>query len=588
MTWVARHHAPGRGEPYERPALLRKKRPRPGPRLVAHGVDRSLIVSDAGAVPLDEYEEPPGGRAVVMTRREADLVALANPGRRPPVALEEAHSWLPDQFYLDNARASHAAAVMLLRRFGAHLVEPGTYCDERWNTICNALRRVNGHDVRFHYAWHLPIQEAFVLEEDRPERTVVAIDFNGMYGACMQERFPKPSALRHVELNRPHQPGERLTHGLYRCVLEQPSTDFIRRHNPLRTLFAGRRLRTSLDGPVEIDLNEFEVAWFARHFERIRLVDAVTSAETMPHPLAREARRCFARRADYRAQGNEPLANREKFLATLLSSCASRPRRQRTDFPSRGAAMDHLRRIHGIDPPSDEPDVSVDAWLLRHGGSATRTEGGSIRVTMPTLNDGSACFLLGQRIVARGRITLLETMERVLALSPTVRLCYANIDSIHLSVADVDADRVLETLRSWSGDGMGSFKIEAVTRGGLWLEPGRYWLHSDEVDKFRNRGVGDRRRPFRDHAVHVTSRRVGDLHVPIRMTIRMERTMSDARSLVPAANGTIEQRMVEVGDNSSYASVLDALGANRSAHIPERMAAFRRLALRMEDDAPPP
>jgi hypothetical protein len=588
MTWVARYHAPPGTELDERPRLFRKRRSKPAPPLVSLGVDRYWIVSAACSVPLDTFEAPLRGRAVVLTRREADLVALANPGVRPPMALEDAYPWLPDQLFLDNARQSHIAATALLRRYSEHLVEPGSYCDERWNTICNTLRRRNGLDSRFHHAWQLPIQEAFVLEEDRPDRTVVAIDFNGMYGACMQERFPKPSTLRHIELLRLHQPGEPLESGLYRCVLENPATDFIRRHNPFRTLFAGRRLQTSLDGPVEVDLNEFEIAWFAKHFGQIELIDAVVSVETITHPLAREARRSFARRLNYRAQGNKPLADREKFLATLLSSCANRPRRRRTGFPNRGAAMEHLRHVYGINPPDDEPDVSVDAWLLRHGRIAANAEDGSTAVTTPALDDGSACFMLGQRIVAKGRVTLLETMERILSLSPTVGLCYANIDSIHFSVASCEAADVLAILRSWSGDGMGSFKIEAVARSGLWLEPGRYWLYSDGIMKFRNRSVGDRRCPFRDHAIHVTSRRIGDLHVPVRMTLRMEKTMSDTRALALCGDGTVQQRMIEVYSGVSYASVLDELGMNRSAHVPTRMAAFRRLAERMGDDAPPP
>ena len=371
-------------------------------------------------------------------------------------------------------------------------------------------------------------------------------------------------------------------------MLEHPSTEFIRRHNPLRTLFAGRRLRTSLKDPVEVDLNEFEVPWFARHFESVYLVDAVISIETIAHPLAREARRCFARRSNYSAQGSKALADREKFLATLLSACASRPHREPTAFPSRDAAMEHLRHVHGIAPLDDEPDVSIDTWLLRHRRIAAKREDGSTIVTAPVLDDARVCFMLGQRIVAQSRIKLLETMERVLSLSPGIRLCYANIDSIHLSVADGDADEVLTTLRLWAGDSMGSFKIEAVARRGLWLEPGRYWLYSDGIEKFRNRSVGDRKRPFQSHAIHVTSRPIGDLHVPVRMTIQMERTMSDAYSLSLGDEGLVEQRMVEVGAGSSYASVLDDLGTNRRIYVPKRMAAFNRLVDRMEDDAPPP
>lgn len=587
MTPVARYHKHAKFAADKSPILLRKRRSIPSQPLIPFGVDCSSIVSAAGSTALDAFEGPSQGRAIVLTRREADLVALANPGKRPPIALEEEYPWLPDQFFLNDARSSYDAAAAMLRSYANHLVEPGAYCDERWKTICNALRRRNELDSRFYHAWHLPIQETFVLQEERPNRTVVAIDFNGMYSACMQGAFPKPSALRHVELRRLHKPNELLETGLYRCVLEVPSTDFIRRHNPLRSLFASRRLRTSLDGPIEVDLNEFEVDWFARHFERIRLIDAVISSESVTHPLAKEARRCFTRRSNYHAQGNKPLADREKFLATLLSSCASRPHRQRRSFSSRDSAMAHLRLTHGIEPLGDEPDVSVDTWLLRQGIFADSAEYGSTLLELPSLHDGSACFMLGQRIVAKGRIWLLETMERLLSLSPSVRLCYANIDSIHLSVADVDAQAVLATLRSWSGSGLGSFKIEAVTRCGLWLEPGRYWLYSDGVDRFRNRSVGDRRCPFRDHKIHVTKRRMGDLHVPVRMTLRMEKTMSDARSLLHASDGIIEQHVVEVSHQSSFSSILEELGINRSLHTPTRLAAFKQLAECLQKNAAP-
>jgi len=193
--------------------------------------------------------------------------------------------------------------------------------------------------------------------------------------------------------------------------------------------------------------------------------------------------------------------------------------------------MMELKTKYGISPPDDEPEVATDIWLQGRKGIKFDVKDSSTMVQGPNLNDGSACHLLGQRIVARGRTVLLEMMERILDSAPDVEICYTNIDSIHFSLPTKYLELVTTWLQSDCSDAMGSFKIEAITRHGLWLEPGRYWLYSDVVEKFRNRSVGDREHPFKDHAIHVISRQLGKLYVPIRVTLRMEQTMSPLRSL---------------------------------------------------------
>src|SRR5690606_5781537 len=127
---------------------------------------------------------------------------------------EDLHPWLPECRFLNNSSASLRMIKTIIRRFGHHLVSASAFCDDKWNTICNALRQRSIHDARFHSAWHLPIQDAYVLEEVRPDRSVVAIDFNGMYPSCMQYDFPKPSALQLVQFNRDLDPNETLPAGL--------------------------------------------------------------------------------------------------------------------------------------------------------------------------------------------------------------------------------------------------------------------------------------------------------------------------------------------------------------------------------------
>jgi hypothetical protein len=583
MSRVYRFHRPAAVPKTGKSILLRKHRKASLTAFRLIAADECSVTDSKDTRPIEAYQYVPGQINVTLTKRESDLIALANPGVRPPVALEDLHPWLPEQRYLNNSAASFEALKSVVKRFARHLVAAADFCDEKWNTICNTLRKKNMWDARFYTAWHLPIQDVYVLEERRPDRSVVAIDFNGMYLACMQQSFPKPSGLKLVQLDTWLSDSTVLTCGLYRCILELPISDFIIRHNPFRSFHSGRHLRTRLDEPVEVDLNEFELEFFRRHFQRIYLIEAVLSDEEVRHPLAKEVRRSFANRRNFRYQGNKALADREKYLATLITSCAHRPARPYQSFETRAEAMTELAEMYGVAPANDEPEVAIDSWLQGRKGIELRVNNDKSIVQAPNTLSGSACFLLGQRIVARARIVLMEMMERILERAPSVEICYTNIDSIHFSLPTTALGGVLQWLEAESSDALGSFKIETVARHGLWLEPGRYWLYSDDVVKFRNRSIGNRLEPFEDHVIHVINRQLGGLHVPIKATVRMERSMSSARSLcAESGTGQYQQRLIEVGDTTTFSAVLDELEKNQRYSTPLRLAAFANLQERME------
>ena len=582
MSSVYRFHGPADSSEPPKPKLLRKRKKGVVRSLYLIAADVHTITDMNGTRPIEEYQFVPGLRSVTLTRRESDLIALSNPGVKPPEALEDLHPWLPEQRYLNDSASSFNALKLVISRFERHLVYASEYCDEKWNTICNALRQRSLLDARFYTAWHLPIQDVHVLEERRPDRSVISIDFNGMYLACMQQPFPKPSGLKLVKIDRCLTDSEFLASGLYRCIIEGPLTDFIVRHNPFRSFHSGRHLRARLDEPVEVDLNEFEVHYYRRHFQRIHLVEGVISDKVVSHPLAKEVCRSFSKRRNYRNQGNKALADLEKYLATLMTSCAHRPARPHSTFETRDQAMGTLRAEYGVDPPKDEPEVASNIWLDGRKGIRLSSKERFTVVQGPNTRDGSACFLLGQRIVARGRIVLLEMMERILDSAPNIEICYTNIDSIHFSLPTEYLEPVLAWLKSKCSDALGSFKIECVTRHGLWLEPGRYWLYSDDVEKFRSRSVGDQKQPFKDHAIHVVSRQLGELHVPIKTTLRMERAMSPSRSLTTDADtGLVRQRLIEVGNATTVEKVLEELEENHQISTPIRMAAFADLKERI-------
>lgn len=586
---VYRYHGPPQDNGLSENFLLRKRKTRAASPAYLIAADETSITDANGTRNIESFQDMPDQPFVTLTKRESDNIALANPGVRPPAVLEDDYPWLPRRSYVPNSALGYQALIQIYGLYGTHFVSAVAYCNEKWNTICNAIRRKNSLDTRFYFAWHMPIQDVFLLEERRADRCVVALDVNAMYSACMQHKFPKPSALRCVTLDREHLKGERLAVGLYRCRLSKPATNFIVQHNPFRTFFCGMRLQAPLSETVEVDLNEFEIDYYAHHFDHIHLIDAVVSDEVISHPLAKEAQRAFARRLSYRRHGNKPLADREKFLATLQSSCASRPKRRKRDFCDRVEAMAYLESEYGISPPPDEPDVATDIWMTR--GKGVNISGGpsGTKLDAPDVGDDWSCFMLGQRIVARGRVHLLELMERVLTIGADIDICYVNIDSIHLSVSKDQIAAVMANLAAEASDAMGSFKIEAVTAHGLWLEPGRYWLYSNHVEKFKNRSIGDGVHPFKDSAFHITSRRVGDLNIPIRVVLRMDKSMSDVRALDFESEShvsIVRQRLIERHETTTYSNTLDMLAANRSCSTPRRLEAFTRLKKSLEVSCP--
>lgn len=578
MINVFRFHAPASIAPDHAVKRLTKRKLRKAMDVTLMAADTHTLTDGCGRRAIECYADLGGKSCVTLTRKEADLIALANPGLRPPLALEDLHPWLPRQSYNESSEKNYYNLQDVFRRFSQNLVAPAEYCDEKWKKVYNAVRLKTELDARFYTAWHLPLQDSYLLEERRQDRRVIALDFNAMYPFCMQQEFPKPSKMRHVVYGRDIALGEVLPAGLFRCTLQGSSSNFIRKYNPFRAFFAGRHLRAALTEGLSVDLHEFEVEFYQKHFSRVYIADAIISDQCISHPLARDAKRSFARRLHYLAHDNKALADREKFLSTLLASATQRPGRSRQLFATPALAQNYLLERFGIVPSADDPANLSATWLQGRKGLIVSKTSEGVLCDTSDLSSGRACFVFNQRIVALGRIKVLKMMEKVAEIAPDVEVCYVNIDSIHFSIPAAYLTSTLNSLRPGVSDRMGDYKIEAVTRNGLWLEPGRYWLYSDDIEKSRNQTVGNRRNAFADHSIYVVSRQIGDLHVPIRMTVTMERTISDTRSIIDdPVTGLARQQLVAIGNNTTTSDVLASLERNRAKCIPRRMQAFRQL-----------
>jgi hypothetical protein len=565
--------------------LLKRKKQKSSPFWYCLSADSDFLCNEKGLLPLTSYIFDDGKIPLTLTRREADLIAVNNPGKRPPDVLEEIYPWLPKKKYLANAEKGYKLLTSVLKQYAKHFISPTNYCNQKWNTVCNSLRMVSSLETRYYSAWHLPIQDAFILEECRPNRAVISIDFNSMYAFCMQGTFPDPGAFRVLTFNRELKSNELISIGLYRCKLSGKRTDFIRKYNPFRSFFSGRYLGTSLECEISVDLNEFEIEFFKKHFEKIYIEDAIVTDKTIAHPLALEARRSFSRRKNYTSQENKELADREKFFMTLMASSTNRPNKYIKKFAKFEFALDFIKDHFGIWPSQSEPVAAVEKWLSGKKSVAIFQHDQNIAVSMPILYDGSACFSLSQRIIAKSRITMLEKMEHIINYTPSIEICYCNIDSIHLSIPSNELTEVLQKLEPNLTDKMGDFKVKTITSYGLWLEPGRYWLYSNNtINKFKNKGVSDGINPFKEYKIYIVNHNIDDLHIPVKTSISIANTLSDAKGLTQdLATNLYRQSHPKISKNIDFKQVLSQLKQNRTEVIQKKLAALHQLKVKFQE-----
>lgn len=88
MSSTFRFNVPTGTAPDNTPRLLKKRKPRAVADPIPLGADANFFTDARGRWPIDSYADLAGHTWITLTRKESDLIALANPGVRPPRALE--------------------------------------------------------------------------------------------------------------------------------------------------------------------------------------------------------------------------------------------------------------------------------------------------------------------------------------------------------------------------------------------------------------------------------------------------------------------------------------------------------------------
>jgi hypothetical protein len=433
-------------------------------------------------------------RLLVLTSREhLQIVELAAAHRLRVDVFETSFPIFSEIRYSSCLRSNHDVLTKHLRKLdqlGIRSSSLSKALAPRY--LCAAVKKLrfkNGYDHHFFFAYKDAYQEVFKLKDERSDRVIIALDFNSMYVESMKGRFCNPASIEYKNFRSEAADPRNLANGIYRVRLLAAKQSFLLDHHPFRYKRLGRSyyFRMNCGDTIETLLHKNEIDYLAPYFERMEIIEGLFSADTIEHPLLNKGIDLYAQRMYHRRRGDRIKENLCKVSMQHLHSATNQKRFARTYFDSMEQVRDFLSTRFAMNLGMTGFDEIAD-FLTRHKYfGLTRTPKG-YQLSYLDIGASSIVFSLSAQVVANARLRMLQTLERFLSYS-SVELCYANVDSIHLSIHRDEVDGFFEQNQDMISDKLGALKVEAIADQGYWFDVGRYWLKKDgEVVLFKNKG----------------------------------------------------------------------------------------------------
>jgi len=350
------------------------------------------------------------------------------------------------------------------------------------------LRHKKRIDGFFYFSDPSGFQEVFQLTEKREDRVIVALDFNSMFLDCMRGEFASPKDLE-FRKDRRYYNGESLRPGLYHVVFSSPKGDFIKNNHPFRYTIGDQSFRFLIGNGdnVEILAHREEIYAYHRHFEHTEILCEITSDTTISHPLARKAESLYKTRLNYKKQAASDLESLVKYELQLMHSATAIRKKIKSIVSSSSDLFTWLKEHSWIDvPESRNSKIKRLESLVKNHGFNFRSYRDYIEVSATDIFSNENLYSLSRSVSAKSRIKMFHLIERLQGYSG-VSVCYANVDSVHVSIEKTKIDQFLENIDDLIGVEAGKLKIEAVADRAFWFDVGRYWLFNEgQVVAFKN------------------------------------------------------------------------------------------------------
>lgn len=431
---------------------------------------------------------------IVLTNRELIAILEAASLRGCKLySFENRFPLFPKLNHATSLTANLAKLIKLLRKVRQLGIVASSFSHDQstkyLHRIARALKFKNGLDRFFFFSLREGHQEVYKHIEERPERVIVALDFNSMFADCLRGNFCDPRDLRHCVLDQTPSELEMLDEGIYRVILRGAQPGFFQDYHPFLFRRLGRsfHFRLNTGDSVEALIHKSELLYYARFFDAVDVKEGFCSRRTIAHPLSKAAERLYARRQHARSRGDETLEKFCKASLQLMHSATNQRQYKRTQFAYPRELRDFLASTFSLSLDSQVSPEDLQNFLNRTEYFGVSENTGGFQLHHLNIDSASTLYCLSSGVLANARVKLLTAIERFNTYD-TVEICYANIDSVHISIHRDRLEGFISQFKDLIGSSLGLMKVEAIAERGYWFDVGRYWLLKDgRVVQFRNK-----------------------------------------------------------------------------------------------------
>ena len=438
------------------------------------------------------YKIKKGSNIIVLTNKEKNLIYDCGIiFTLNVISLEQFFPFLDNVCYLPDSYRNYQnllKKIAYLKKRHIDLdffIKFYNFCDKK---IKRKIHDISLLDRVFYFFPITSYQEVFKFKENRVNRSILALDFNSMFSDAMSGYFPNPKDLKIINLNRIYIHNESLKYGIYKVSLRHPDL-FISQYHPFRFFFLFKYYPFSVseNDIIETFLTNKEIEYYSKHFREIYLSDAIVSDNTILHPLVVNRDQLYAERMNYKKQENTTLAKLNKQLLAMLHSVSNAKINCSTNFDNPLEIYEFLSEKFGVVIPKNLTPAELMTLLDRKNFFLT-ISGNYLKLTYPNNIQNTNIYSLYAFVISNARLKMMKTIEYLLEFS-NLDICYANVDSIHVSIPKDRREEFVFFLKDKEllGEKLGQLKIENYSDYGLWLSPGKYWLYnSDKIIQSRN------------------------------------------------------------------------------------------------------
>lgn len=353
-----------------------------------------------------------------------------------------------------NAKEKYTYYSEILNKFNIQLDNKSFF---HWETqkyqykIERKLRTKSMLDTAFFFAPHILFSEPFIFKLYDKSHTIFVIDINSAFPSFLKDNnFPEPKTLQYDNkikdlINK---------HGIFKVELKikDEYLQYINQFNPFKVYNKQLQLvnvHFVKDMVYHTLLNENEISFFAKYMY-IKVLEGVYSKNTINHPLKNEIIKLIEQKTETNDIIEKQLI-KNKLMA--IYSCASKVKlKSITD------------ENHLIDAAFENTKYLNEKSFFK-------------------VDNNENLYVFGH--YARSGTTLkLMRMIDVLVNKYQAKICYSNIDSLHVAIPNEYKDSIFDD------QVFEDTKIECVAAGGLWIGPGKYLLFDNEYRLLKSSGIG--------------------------------------------------------------------------------------------------